>query len=306
MNAIIKPDPTTMAFGDMERLAAAIAKSGLFGMRTPEQALVLMMISHAEGRHPALAARDYDIVSNRPAKKSEAMLRDFLSAGGTVEWHELSDETADATFKHPAGGSVRIVWDMKRATAAGLASKDMYKKFPRQMLRSRVVSEGVRTVFPLATSGLYVPEEVADIPAKPEHNGPTIEHDDRDAINDEVKLKTAAADMKRPPSISEKTPPKSTPGEKPFVYDPNHPLAEPDPGKWILALDIELANAQSRAEVLEISSHPSVEHAVAYAPNGAKRRVAELLHKAYARFAEPEAEELPEVEIEGADKVAAG
>jgi hypothetical protein len=38
----------------------------------------------------------------------------------------------------------------------------MYKKYPRQMLRSRCVSEGVRTVYPAATSGMYVPEEVQD------------------------------------------------------------------------------------------------------------------------------------------------
>jgi hypothetical protein len=43
----------------------------------------------------------------------------------------------------------------------------MWKKYPRQMLRSRVVSEGVRTVYPLATSGLYVEEEVCDFHADP-------------------------------------------------------------------------------------------------------------------------------------------
>jgi hypothetical protein len=51
---------------------------------------------------------------------------------------------------------------MARATKAQLGGKDMWKKYPRQMLRSRVVSEGVRTVYPGATSGLYVPEEVRD------------------------------------------------------------------------------------------------------------------------------------------------
>ena len=50
---------------------------------------------------------------------------------------------------------------MMRARAAGL-THPMWKKYPRQMLRSRVVSEGVRTVYPLATSGLYVEEEVCD------------------------------------------------------------------------------------------------------------------------------------------------
>src|SRR6478752_3438020 len=88
-------------FVDMQRMATSIARSGLFGVRTPDQALALMLVSQAEGRHPALAARDYDIIQQRPAKKAEAMLRDFLAAGGTVMWHELTDTVAKAKFSHP-------------------------------------------------------------------------------------------------------------------------------------------------------------------------------------------------------------
>lgn len=160
-------------FGEMERLAVAVAKSKLFGIETPEQALTLMAIAHAEGRHPALAAQDYHIVKNRPVKKAEAMQRDFIAAGGRIEWHKLDDTIADATFSHPHGGSVRIVWDMERAKRAELGGNGMYKKFPRQMLRSRTVSEGVRTVFPAATSGMYVPEEVPE-QQEPAFAGKTI------------------------------------------------------------------------------------------------------------------------------------
>jgi len=148
---------------DIERMAVAVAKSGLFGVKTTDQAIALMLIAQAEGRHPALAARDYDIIQGRPAKKSEAMMRDFMENGGKVEWHELTDIVADATFSHPSGGTVRISWDMKRAAVAGLGAKDMWKKYTRQMLRSRTISEGIRTVCPMATSGMYVPEEVHDI-----------------------------------------------------------------------------------------------------------------------------------------------
>jgi len=149
---------------DMERMARAIVESGLFGVRTVPQALTLMWLAQAEGRHPVLAARDYHIIEGKPSKTAEAMMRDFLSARGTVEWHELSDAVADATFSHPHGGEVRIHWDMERARKAGLLGRkgDMWGKYPRQMLRSRVVSEGIRTVGPMATSGLYVPEEVGD------------------------------------------------------------------------------------------------------------------------------------------------
>jgi hypothetical protein len=172
MNAIA---PVAMGFGEMERLAVSIAKSNMFGMKTPEQALVLMAISQAEGRHPALAARDYDIIQNRPAKKAEAMHRDFLAGGGKVEWHTLSDTVADATFSHPSGGTVRISWDMNRAAQAGLAKKENYRLYPRQMLRNRLISEGVRTVWPTATSGLHVPEEVRDFAGTTLDHEPTVE-----------------------------------------------------------------------------------------------------------------------------------
>lgn len=162
-------------YADMQRMAVSIARSGLFGVRTPDQALALMLVSQAEGRHPALAARDYDIIQGRPSKKAEAMMRDFQTAGGKITWHEMSDTAAIAEFTHPQGGSVTIKWDMVMAKKAGLADKDMWKKYPRQMLRSRCVSEGVRAVFPAATSGMYVPEEVRDFGSSDTGVSTTIE-----------------------------------------------------------------------------------------------------------------------------------
>lgn len=166
-------DLIAISIPDIEKMAAAVAKSQLFGMKTQEQAMALMLIAHAEGRHPALAARDYDIIQGRPAKKAEAMLRDFLGAGGKVEWEEMSARRAAATFSHPQGGTIKIEWTIDMAMAittwskeAGkmvpLGNKDNWRNYPRQMLRSRVVSEGVRAIYPTATSGMYVPEEVRD------------------------------------------------------------------------------------------------------------------------------------------------
>jgi hypothetical protein len=163
--ALPQRQAVAMSFSDIEKLAEAVAHSRLFGITTKEQAIVLMSIAAAEGRHPVEAARDYNIIQNRPAKTAEAMMRDLIAAGGKVEWHQLTDDIADATFSHPSGGKMRIIWDMKRAATAGLSSKEMWKKYPRQMLRSRCVSEGVKTVCPMATSGMYTPEEVRDMPA---------------------------------------------------------------------------------------------------------------------------------------------
>lgn len=157
-------NPTALVpFDAIQKMAEVASKSKLFGAQTPEQALTIMLIAQAEGRHPMSAAKDYDIINGKPAKKAEAMLRDFIAAGGTVEWHKLDDTGAEATFSHPQGGTVRIDWNKKRMEQAKIANEAMYSKYPRAMYRSRCVSEGVRTVCPSATGGLYVPEEVRTI-----------------------------------------------------------------------------------------------------------------------------------------------
>jgi hypothetical protein len=152
---------------DLEKMAAAVAASKLFGITTPEQALALMLVAQAEGLHPATAARDYHIIQGRPTLKADAMLARYLSSGGKVEWHEHTDAKVAATFTHPSGGSLRIEWDMNRAKAAELGGKGMWTKYPRQMLRARVISEGVRATNPAVSIGIYTPEEAEDFePAK--------------------------------------------------------------------------------------------------------------------------------------------
>lgn len=152
-------------FQNIEKAGQYIAKSGLFGVKTPEQAIALMLVAQAEGRNPFEAARDYHIIQGRPALKADSILARFQQAGGTVRWMELSDTKAVAEFSHPQGGKVTIDWDLDRAKRAGLTSKDSWKNYPRAMLRARVISEGVRTVFPGVCVGTYTVEEVQDMAA---------------------------------------------------------------------------------------------------------------------------------------------
>ena len=147
----------------LERMAQAVAQSKLFGITNQEQALALMLVAQAEGLHPATAARDYHIIQGRPALKADAMLARYLASGGKVEWHEHTDTKVAATFSHPAGGTLKIEWDMERAKKAGLGGKDMWSKYPRQMLRARVISEGIRATNPAVATGIYTPEEVQDM-----------------------------------------------------------------------------------------------------------------------------------------------
>lgn len=157
------PDAQVVPYAEMERMAACIAQSGLFGVKSPVQALALMLIAQSEGLHPATAARDYHVIQGRPALKADTMLARFQSAGGKVDWNEYTDTAVAGTFSHPSGGNVKIEWTMEMARKAKLTGKDVWQQYPRAMLRARVISEGIRTVFPGVLAGMYTPEEVRDM-----------------------------------------------------------------------------------------------------------------------------------------------
>lgn len=150
-------------YQQIERMANAVAKSGLFAVKTPEAAVSLMLIAQAEGIHPAQAMMDYDVIQGKPALKASAMLARFQRAGGTVEWIEASDHKVSGTFTHAAGGSVTVTWDDDRVKKACLTNP-MHQKFPLQMKRARCISEGVRAVCPGVTPlNMYTPEETIDM-----------------------------------------------------------------------------------------------------------------------------------------------
>jgi len=54
-----------------------------------------------------------------------------------------------------------------RAKKAELLGNAMWRKYPRAMLRSRVASEGIRTVYPGVLCGMYTPEEVESFQPEP-------------------------------------------------------------------------------------------------------------------------------------------
>jgi hypothetical protein len=150
------------SISEVSQMAKAVASSNLFGVKTPDQALALMLLAQAEGLHPMVAARDYHIIEGRPSMKADAMLARFQLAGGKVKWLALTDTKVIGEFTHEAGGSATIEWDIDRAKQAGLGGKGNWNKYPRQMLRARVISEGIRTVYPACVVGVYTPEEVQD------------------------------------------------------------------------------------------------------------------------------------------------
>lgn len=145
---------------DIQQMAEVAAKSKMFGFKSPDEAMAIMLLCQAENLHPAIAMRDFHVIQGRAALKADAMLARFQAAGGSVKWEEYSDERVSGNFSHPSGGSVTVTWTFEMARKIGLTGKDNWKNYARAMLRARCISEGVRTVYPGCVTGLYTPEEV--------------------------------------------------------------------------------------------------------------------------------------------------
>lgn len=155
-------------YQDIAQMAEVAAKSRMFGFKSAEEALAIMVLCQAEGLHPGIAMRDYHVIQGRPALKADAMLARFQQAGGKVDWKEYTDEVVTGIFSHPQGGSLEVTWSLAKAKQIGIANKDNWKNYPRAMLRARCISEGIRAVYPGAVVGVYTPEEVQDFAPQPQ------------------------------------------------------------------------------------------------------------------------------------------
>lgn len=150
-------------FADMRAMADVAAKSRMFGFKSPDEALAIMLLCQGEGLHPAVAMRDYHVIQGRPALKADAMLARFQQAGGKVQWKVYTDAEVTGIFSHPAGGDLEVRWTLQQARSIGLTGKDNWRNYPKAMLRARCISEGIRSVYPACIVGIYTPEEVQDM-----------------------------------------------------------------------------------------------------------------------------------------------
>ena len=171
---------------EMSEMAHVMGRSGLFGKK-PDEILSLMFLANAQGQHPAIVAMEYDVIQGRPALKTTSAQSRFQMAGGKIQWLERTDLKASAKFYHEAGGELVITWTMDRARQAGLAGKDMWKKYPAQMLSARVMAEGVRAVYPACLSGFYTSEEVKDFDGPATYSKPSPVETTAEVIDEDVR-----------------------------------------------------------------------------------------------------------------------
>lgn len=152
-------------FGELKALAQHAARSRFFGGAGDEsQALVLMMRGRDLGLSYAQALAAFHVINGKPTLSADAMVAVCLARPDLCEYfrHVSSDDT-QATFatKRVGEPEQRETYTMADAVREELASKAMWKKFPKRMLKARAKANLARDTFPELLLGIYSPEEMA-------------------------------------------------------------------------------------------------------------------------------------------------
>lgn len=148
-------------------IANAVARSGI-GDRRPERNFAIFLKGLEVGIPPMEALESITAGDDGKMSLSAGLMHAKLleSRKGRIQWLERTPERVTGRFIRfdDEANPVDITWSMaEEATDAGLASRATYKKYPRQLLTARVISEGMGLVFPdVVTARSYTPDELGD------------------------------------------------------------------------------------------------------------------------------------------------
>lgn len=159
--------PSASAWQAMRAIAEdlAVAATMPSSLRNkPADVALLLLVARDVGIKPSTAINRIHVIDGRPSMSSELMRGLILERGHDI-WFEDVTDTSVTIVAHrsnwPEERVARVTWTIEMAAAAGLATKDVWKKYPRAMLKARATSEIGRDTFPDVLLGVsYTPEEL--------------------------------------------------------------------------------------------------------------------------------------------------
>ena len=223
------------------QMAGVLCKSGLIpsGLNTAEKVFVALQWGHELGLTPMVAVNNIAVINGKPTLSADimcAVVKRSPEYGG-IKWIEMSDTKAECEITRilPNGEkeTQRSCFTIEDAQNAGLAGRDVWKKYPKRMLKHRCLSYGLKDMFPDLLAGLYDPEEMESVQTTTtEHNVTPVEEPKAEK-NITPEPNPQFEERQKLKNIIEKYEPELTNTEqKPTPYDQCcEAIAENDPAK---------------------------------------------------------------------------
>lgn len=163
---------------ELQRLGKMFAASGYFSdVKDLAQACVKILAGKELGFSPFASITGVYLVKGKPSLSANLMASAIVRAGYRYQVHELTNDVCEIEFFDQKDRSLGIsTFTMKDGIAAGTASNEVWKKYPRNMLFARAMSNGARWFCAGAFGGqpVYTPEELGV--AVDGEGSPVIEH----------------------------------------------------------------------------------------------------------------------------------
>jgi hypothetical protein len=162
--AIVQKHSIISNFDDLARAANAMSKSGYFqDSRDQAQAIVKIMAGQEMGFGAFASMTGIHIIQGKPTIGANLMAS-AVKGSGKYDYRiiQLTDTVAEVEF-FQSGKSIGISkFTIEDAKKANLTGKGNWQTFPRNMLFSRAMSNGVRWYCPDVFNGasVYTPEEL--------------------------------------------------------------------------------------------------------------------------------------------------
>ena len=171
-NAVVVQKPAALApmsFDDMMRMGDQLVRTGFLPahLRNGAQVAAVILTGRELGMDPMRAIRSLQLVKGKVTENADSQLARFKADGGRATFKRLDDEAAELWLRHPNGDEHTESFTLQDARNAGILS-EMYKKYPRAMLRSRAITAGLKSVGWDGAVGNYDPEELQGTPLQPE------------------------------------------------------------------------------------------------------------------------------------------
>jgi len=132
-------------------------------IKKPGQAVAIILAGRELGMPPMRALRALTMVKGKVVESADSQLARFKSEGGKATFTTLTEEAAELHLTHPNGDEHTEKFTMADAKRAGLTANQTWQKYPKAMLRSRVITAGLKSVGWDGAVGNYDPEEAKEI-----------------------------------------------------------------------------------------------------------------------------------------------
>lgn len=154
-------DPTA-AWGVAKQMGDAAAHAGQYGSKNAAELAIRIQYGVELGMGPAAALMSVQVVQGKPTLTAPAVAG-RIKASGRYNYRvtDHTDESCRIVF-YEAGEEIGdSVFTMKDAQQAGLLSNATWKKYPRNMLFARALTNGARWHCPDVFGGaIYTPDEL--------------------------------------------------------------------------------------------------------------------------------------------------